>query len=144
MKDKRQRIAVAWPLHMAYTDPSFAASLLQAAANSVSMPYYASAMIPQMPVIATSQMQPTAVVNHPYTYRYSPYQILHRNPTTIPQHSHGISIPQHISGNAYNEPSRSPTSSLSTISLSPIPETEKVDHSHQDIKITLSLVQMGK
>lgn len=33
MKDKRQRMALAWPYAM-YTDPAFAASLLQAAAAS--------------------------------------------------------------------------------------------------------------
>uniref|UniRef100_A0AAG5DEP1 Homeobox domain-containing protein n=1 Tax=Anopheles atroparvus TaxID=41427 RepID=A0AAG5DEP1_ANOAO len=39
MKDKRQRIAVAWPYAAVYSDPAFAASILQAAANSVGMPY---------------------------------------------------------------------------------------------------------
>lgn len=35
MKDKRQRIAMAWP-YAVYTDPAFAASVLQAAAASAS------------------------------------------------------------------------------------------------------------
>ncbi|XP_026472092.1 homeobox even-skipped homolog protein 1-like [Ctenocephalides felis] len=39
MKDKRQRIAVAWPYAAVYSDPAFAASILQAAASSVAMPY---------------------------------------------------------------------------------------------------------
>ncbi|KAI5638091.1 homeobox domain-containing protein [Phthorimaea operculella] len=34
MKDKRQRIAVAWPYAAVYSDPAFAASILQAAASS--------------------------------------------------------------------------------------------------------------
>ena len=133
MKDKRQRIAVAWPYAAVYADPSFAASLLQAAANSVGMPYYApNPIIPQLPVIASpSQMQPAAATNHyPYSYRYSPYQILHRNSTSIPQHSHDISIPQHSLGNVhmYNELLQSPNSPISTLSLSPISETEKVSN----------------
>lgn len=129
MKDKRQRIAVAWPYAAVYADPSFAASLLQAAANSVGMPYYApNPMIPQMPVITPSQLQPTAAANYPYSYRYSPYQILHRNPTAIPQHAHGISIPQHTLGNTFSEPLQSPNSPISTLSLSPISEIEKVNN----------------
>ncbi|XP_077298469.1 homeobox protein even-skipped [Arctopsyche grandis] len=39
MKDKRQRIAVAWPYAAVYSDPAFAASILQAAATSVALPY---------------------------------------------------------------------------------------------------------
>ncbi|CAG9134225.1 unnamed protein product [Plutella xylostella] len=39
MKDKRQRIAVAWPYAAVYSDPAFAASILQAAASSVGLPY---------------------------------------------------------------------------------------------------------
>lgn len=130
MKDKRQRIAVAWPYAAVYADPSFAASLLQAAANSVGMPYYApNPMLPQMSVITPSQMQPTAAPNYPYSYRYSPYQILHRNPTAIPQQSHAITTSQHNFGYAYSEPLQSPTSPISSLSLSPpISETEKVSN----------------
>lgn len=71
MKDKRQRIAVAWPYAAVYSDPAFAASILQAAANSVGMPYAypPGHMMPQMPVM-TPQLQP----NHfSYGYRYAPY-----------------------------------------------------------------------
>lgn len=75
MKDKRQRIAVAWPYAAVYSDPAFAASILQAAANSVGMPYGypPNPMIPQMPVMAP-QMQS----NFGYGYRYSPYPMPQR------------------------------------------------------------------
>lgn len=39
MKDKRQRLAIAWPYAAVYTDPAFAASLLQAAASSLPLHY---------------------------------------------------------------------------------------------------------
>ncbi|XP_037036551.1 segmentation protein even-skipped [Bradysia coprophila] len=81
MKDKRQRIAVAWPYAAVYSDPAFAASILQAAANSVGMPYGypTTPMLPQMPV-----MPPQMPSNHfSYGYRYSPYP--------IPQRSHQLS-----------------------------------------------------
>ncbi|XP_030760228.1 segmentation protein even-skipped [Sitophilus oryzae] len=38
MKDKRQRMAIAWPYAAVYNDPLFAASLLQAAASTVHYP----------------------------------------------------------------------------------------------------------
>lgn len=138
MKDKRQRIAVAWPYAAVYADPTFAASLLQAAANSVGMPYYApNPMIPQMPVIAPSQM-PTGVGNHyTYGYRYSPYQITHRNPTSIPQHTHashlspapnGPTLSRADLGNGLTtDHLRSPTSPLSPLSLSPVSDSDKVN-----------------
>lgn len=76
MKDKRQRIAIAWPYAAIYSDPTMAASILQACANSVGMaPYGAyghTQLIPQMPV-----MSPQMPANHfPYSpYRYAPYPI---------------------------------------------------------------------
>ncbi|KAG5899823.1 hypothetical protein JTB14_012294 [Gonioctena quinquepunctata] len=39
MKDKRQRLAIAWPYAAMYTDPAFAASLLQAAASTLPLHY---------------------------------------------------------------------------------------------------------
>lgn len=39
MKDKRQRLALAWPYAAVYTDPTFAASLLQAAASTLPLHY---------------------------------------------------------------------------------------------------------
>lgn len=41
MKDKRQRMAMAWP-YAVYTDPALAASLLQAAAAGLHYPYPAA------------------------------------------------------------------------------------------------------
>ncbi|XP_063544783.1 segmentation protein even-skipped [Cydia strobilella] len=67
MKDKRQRIAVAWPYAAVYSDPAFAASILQAAASSVGLPYpYPSPMIPPF---HNPQLIPG---NYPYYPRY-PY-----------------------------------------------------------------------
>jgi len=102
MKDKRQRIAVAWPYAAVYSDPAFAASILQAAANSVGMPYppYAPAaaaaaaaaaavatnpmMATGMPPMGMPQMPTMQMPGHsghaghpsPYgQYRYTPYHI---------------------------------------------------------------------
>lgn len=89
MKDKRQR-QLNWPIAAVYNDPTFAASLLQAAATSISMPYYASnPMIPQMPVIPPMTQIPSDATNpYAFKYRYSPYQIPHRNPTAILPQQH--------------------------------------------------------
>ncbi|XP_022906465.1 segmentation protein even-skipped [Onthophagus taurus] len=39
MKDKRQRMAIAWPYAAVYTDPTFAATILQAAASTLPLHY---------------------------------------------------------------------------------------------------------
>ena len=39
MKDKRQRMAIAWPYAAVYTDPAFAASIFHAAATSLPLHY---------------------------------------------------------------------------------------------------------
>lgn len=76
MKDKRQRIAIAWPYAAIYSDPTMAASILQACANSVGMAPYGgyghAQLMPQMPV-----MSPQMPANHfSYSpYRYAPYPI---------------------------------------------------------------------
>lgn len=84
MKDKRQRIAISWPYAAVYSDPAFAASILQACATSVSMPYgYPAAPImppvmqPQIPQCAA----PTAMsLQSSYSgYRYNPYQMPQRS-----------------------------------------------------------------
>ncbi|XP_055635009.1 segmentation protein even-skipped [Toxorhynchites rutilus septentrionalis] len=141
MKDKRQRIAVAWPYAAVYSDPAFAASILQAAANSVGMPYgYPPApMLPQMPVMAP-QMQTTAPNNFSYGYRYAPYPIPQRMPplqttpypsaaaaamlSTIPQGYTPLSIPK-----PHTPPHdlQSPSSPHSALSLSPGSDKSRLD-----------------
>ncbi|CAG9573400.1 unnamed protein product [Danaus chrysippus] len=67
MKDKRQRIAVAWPYAAVYSDPAFAASILQAAASSVGLPYgYPSPGL--LPPFHNPQLLPSG-----YPYPYPPY-----------------------------------------------------------------------
>lgn len=87
MKDKRQRIAVSWPFAAVYADPNFAASILHAAANSVTLPYgshgYGPAsnpMIPQMPTLAS---MPMPAEQFGYGFRYNPYTIPQRNPSQM-------------------------------------------------------------
>lgn len=64
MKDKRQRIAVAWPYAAVYSDPAFAASILQAAASSVGLPYgYPSPAL--IPPFHNPQLLPSG---YPYPY----------------------------------------------------------------------------
>lgn len=153
MKDKRQRIAVAWPYAAVYSDPAFAASILQAAANSVGMPYGypPNTMLPQMPVMA--QQMPT---NHfPYaTYRYSPYTIPQRSqqmancyPTmigTLPTNYSSITIPKNQTP---PHDIQSPSSPQSALSLSPgsdkfcspmKPASISSDHSAAGLLITAS------
>lgn len=127
MKDKRQRIAVAWPYAAVYSDPAFAASILQAAASSVGMPYGypTGGVLPQMSVI--SQQIPT---NHfPYSYRYSPYSIQQRT-AHIQSNNYSImgglsqayptvSIPKSHSPPLPHGIQQSPSPPQSTISLSP-------------------------
>lgn len=84
MKDKRQRIAVAWPYAAVYSDPAFAASILQAAANSVGLPYGYSPS-PILPPVMPTQL-PTA--NHFSTYGYARYA-----PYPIPPRSSQLSTP---------------------------------------------------
>lgn len=104
MKDKRQRIAVAWPYAAVYSDPAFAASILQAAANSVGMPYppyapaaAAAAAAVANPMLATG-MPTMPVPGHgsPYAaqYRYAPYHIPARPAPPAPHmHPHAHSHP---------------------------------------------------
>ncbi|XP_058452722.1 segmentation protein even-skipped [Malaya genurostris] len=151
MKDKRQRIAVAWPYAAVYSDPAFAASILQAAANSVGMPYgYPPApMLPQMPVIPPQM--PTATTSHfSYGYRYAPYPIPQRNtslqtppyPTTaaamlstMPQGYTPLSIPK-----PHTPPHdlQSPSSPHSALSLSPVSDKSKLDISSSTSNSTTS------
>lgn len=139
MKDKRQRIAVAWPYAAVYADPVFAASLLQAAANSVNMPCYGpNPMMGQMPLVMPSQI-PSAIPNH-YTYSVLPYQFARRNATCIPPSTHSLAmstpstgtiLTKEELGSGHTNPFfsnylQSPVSPLSPLSLSPGSESEKV------------------
>ncbi|XP_028167585.1 segmentation protein even-skipped-like [Ostrinia nubilalis] len=76
MKDKRQRIAVAWPYAAVYSDPAFAASILQAAASSVGLPYgYPS---PALPIpFQNPQLLPSG---YPYPYPYPRYPYIPPTP----------------------------------------------------------------
>ncbi|VEN56460.1 unnamed protein product [Callosobruchus maculatus] len=75
MKDKRQRMAIAWPYAAVYTDPAFAASLLQAAASSLPLHY------PPPPPMYTPHHYPRY---HPYPSFGVPPSGLHM-PNPIPQ-----------------------------------------------------------
>lgn len=127
MKDKRQRFAVTWPYAAVYTNPSLAASLLQAAANSVGMPY----CVPNVMHPPLSMIPSEATHQYPYGYRYMPYQMLHQNAAGMPPsslaHSHisplstssNETVFTRLDGcldNDYFESSSSPSNSLSSIS----------------------------
>ncbi|XP_064540365.1 segmentation protein even-skipped [Drosophila montana] len=97
MKDKRQRIAVAWPYAAVYSDPAFAASILQAAANSVGMPYppyapaaaAAAAAAAANPMLATGMPTMPVPGHSPYAqYRYAPYHIPARPAPPPAPHMH--------------------------------------------------------
>lgn len=135
MKDKRQRIAVAWPYAAVYSDPAFAASILQAAANSVGMPYGypTNPMMPQMPVM-------TAQPNHHFgyaPYRYAPYPIPQRQ-QPIPPAGYSTMLggmPQNCYTTPLSIPKphtpphdlQSPSSQHSDLSLSPGSDKSKYD-----------------
>ncbi|RZF42411.1 hypothetical protein LSTR_LSTR004219 [Laodelphax striatellus] len=63
MKDKRQRMAMAWP-YAVYTDPALAASILQAAAGSLP---FAAAYYQMPPAAAYCQQFPIARYPYPVT-----------------------------------------------------------------------------
>ncbi|XP_053963779.1 segmentation protein even-skipped isoform X1 [Anastrepha ludens] len=96
MKDKRQRIAVAWPYAAVYSDPAFAASLLQAAANSVGITYPTYPPPGANPMLAASVMP---MASHYAPYRYNPYQLPVR-PVPPPMQPHHHGIPAHTSAPA--------------------------------------------
>ncbi|XP_037951325.1 segmentation protein even-skipped-like isoform X2 [Teleopsis dalmanni] len=90
MKDKRQRIAVAWPYAAVYSDPAFAASILQAAASTVGMPY--GAYPTANPMLATAMPSMPVPGHASYgQYRYNPYHIPARPVPPAPHMSaHGM------------------------------------------------------
>lgn len=102
MKDKRQRIAVAWPYAAVYSDPAFAASILQAAANSVGMPYgpYPGAAAAANPMLASAMPTMPVHGHNPYgQYRYAPYHLPAR-PTHAAHPHMGHGMPPHMSAAA--------------------------------------------
>lgn len=78
MKDKRQRMAIAWPYAAVYTDPAFAASLLQAAASTLPLHY----------------PPPPPMYSHHYP-RYHPYPSFGIPPAGLPVQQ-PVGIPQPI------------------------------------------------
>ncbi|XP_037810751.1 segmentation protein even-skipped [Lucilia sericata] len=98
MKDKRQRIAVAWPYAAVYSDPAFAASILQAAANSVGMPYPPYPAAAANPMLATAMPSMPVHGHNPYgQYRYNPYHIPQRPQPAAHHLAHAM--PPHMSAN---------------------------------------------
>ncbi|XP_065369858.1 segmentation protein even-skipped [Calliphora vicina] len=98
MKDKRQRIAVAWPYAAVYSDPAFAASILQAAANSVGMPYPPYPAAAANPMLANAMPAMNVHGHNPYgQYRYNPYHIPQRPQPAAHHLAHAM--PPHMSAN---------------------------------------------
>ncbi|XP_050529029.1 segmentation protein even-skipped [Daktulosphaira vitifoliae] len=96
MKDKRQRIAMAWP-YAVYTDPTFAATVLQAAAASA----HVNGTLPDIAAIANAyQYTAAAAVAAPaYFHDYAKFQAHSFNPSASPSSSTPHSLtpsPLHI------------------------------------------------
>ena len=129
MKDKRQRIAIAWPYAAVYSDPAFAASILQAAANSVGMPYgYGPGAVPPNPLIAQQLPTNRLAYGFPPSVRYNPYPIPIPPQQPYPQphapslpgdHLPPAQSPQDLSSQEIRSPTTSSTSSLS-------PDSERI------------------
>lgn len=73
MKDKRQRMALAWPYAM-YTDPTIAATILAAASASLPSPYHGGPGIPSSH-LGVAPNYPAAAAAAYYAARYSPYSV---------------------------------------------------------------------
>ncbi|KAK6619827.1 hypothetical protein RUM44_006226 [Polyplax serrata] len=97
MKDKRQRMAVTWP-YAVYTDPVFAASILQAAANAGGLPGIASAL-------AAAYSHPYGYYGNPVSQRMSPY------PSTVLSQP-GIHPPHYHLGGHLNNPTSTSSGGL--------------------------------
>ncbi|XP_070528954.1 segmentation protein even-skipped isoform X2 [Cardiocondyla obscurior] len=137
MKDKRQRMSMTWPFHVAYSDPALAATLL-AAASAGSFPPMAYPPVPTPANLpATAHLAPSAT---PYTaaaayYRYgyhstSPVAALHRphaRPYPPPHllHSHSAMSPLHmlhmsnVTGSGFPTVSNPPPPPPTTLSYRP-------------------------
>ncbi|KAG7209682.1 hypothetical protein KM043_011327 [Ampulex compressa] len=70
MKDKRQRMAIAWPYTAMYTDPALAATLLAAAATLPPLPYHGGPGLTPSHLTPGYPAPPTAGY---YGARYAPY-----------------------------------------------------------------------
>lgn len=101
MKDKRQRISAAWPYAAVYADPDFAASIVQAAVNSINMPYHGYPhapmmshipQLPQVPMLRQMHSMQPQMPSGPYAnygayQRYAPYPIPPPRSVQPPTHS---------------------------------------------------------
>lgn len=152
MKDKRQRMAIAWPLTAVYNDPLFAASILQAAASTVNYPP-PTAMYPPHFRYTPYPSHPFGV--HPSVPMPNPNLLHHQNMAFASNHSglpnglapnlphhHGLNINLNFGDMPYQPLHQkiSPTDShRSEISQSPptndslllIPSTKLTTHHHQ-------------
>ncbi|XP_006611547.1 segmentation protein even-skipped isoform X1 [Apis dorsata] len=135
MKDKRQRMAMAWPYAM-YTDPALAATLLAAATASLPPPPYHGP--PGIPPTHLAPSYPAAAAAAYYAARYTPYpspvtgtgssalhrphprtaaaypahpHILQPHPSLQPLHLSGLGVPT-VGNTAFQM--NSPSSSAST------------------------------
>jgi homeobox even-skipped family protein len=103
MKDKRQRIAMAWPYALAYTDPTMAATFFAAATAALPhTPYVGTSNLPATAHLTPSATPyPSAAAAAAYYTRYAPYAptaanavvALHRpHPRTVPYST----LPPHL------------------------------------------------
>ncbi|XP_043266122.1 segmentation protein even-skipped [Colletes gigas] len=147
MKDKRQRMAMAWPYAM-YTDPTLAATLLAAATATLPPPPYHGA--PGLPPSHLAPSYPAAAAAAYYAARYTPYPTvpttsassLHRphprtaaaypahphllqpHPSLPPLHLPGLGVP--TVGNTAFQVNNQPTSAAATYRPTLLPELSPV------------------
>ncbi|XP_034180646.2 segmentation protein even-skipped [Osmia lignaria lignaria] len=148
MKDKRQRMAMAWPYAM-YTDPTLAATLLAAATATLPPPPYHGA--PGLPTSHLAPGYPAAAAAAYYAARYTPYptgvpttsasslhrphprtaaaypahpHLLQHHPSLPPLHLSGLGVPT-VANTAFqvNNP---PTSAAATYRPTLLPELSPV------------------
>lgn len=119
MKDKRQRMAIAWPYAAVYTDPAFAASILHAAASSLPMHY------PPPPPIYT----------HHYP-RYHHYHNMGMPPTSIPLSNVGLGIQQTVGLNTTIPPTMTQSQIPQSLNLNLNLDFPSTYHNSQHTKIS--------
>jgi len=108
MKDKRQRIAMAWP-YAVYTDPTFAATVLQAAAASA----HANGTLPDIAAIANAYQYSAAAAAAAAGPSYF------HGPGGGGSGEYGKFQPQHYVGPVPPPPSAPPTQSLQQMMKKP-------------------------